>query len=157
MIAAVDTSPIIALSAVGELAVLDQLFDELLVPVQVRAELRLKPPAPELVALRALHGLVFVALRRPPQPETAVLHRGERAVISLAVRRQAVALLDDGPERKIAARMGLKVIGTLGVLLEARRRGHIDRLAPKLHTLRARGFRLSDVHIAAALQAAGEG
>jgi predicted nucleic acid-binding protein len=49
-------------------------------------------------------------------------------------------ILDDRPERRVAQSLGLPVIGTLGVLLAAKRRGLLDALRPELDGLIKFGF-----------------
>jgi predicted nucleic acid-binding protein len=68
----------------------------------------------------------------------AELDRGE--AIALAFQEKADWLLiDERVGRRFAQRVGLKVKGTLGVLLEGVRRNCIDDLQPLLDTLVAKG------------------
>jgi predicted nucleic acid-binding protein len=52
--------------------------------------------------------------------------------------------------------LGLPVVGTLGVLIAAKRRGLLDNVRPILQRLRASGYFLSDAVLAEALRLAGE-
>jgi predicted nucleic acid-binding protein len=49
-------------------------------------------------------------------------------------------ILDDRSARRLAHALGLRAIGTLGVLLAAKRRGVLERVQPSLHDLRERRF-----------------
>ncbi len=70
----------------------------------------------------------------------AELDRGEAEAIALALQEKADWLLiDERVGRRFAQRVGLKVKGTLGVLLEGVRRDFIDDLQPLLDTLVAQG------------------
>jgi predicted nucleic acid-binding protein len=56
----------------------------------------------------------------------------------------------------VARKLGLHVVGTLGVLVEAKRQGLIPAVRPLVERLTEQGFRLSTAVIDAALSAAGE-
>jgi predicted nucleic acid-binding protein len=84
------------------------------------------------------------------------LDAGECAAIGCALHHRAALLVDDLAARRQASAMGLHVIGTLGVLVLAKRRGLIPLVAPVVHDMRAGGHYLSDAALMAVLQAAGE-
>jgi uncharacterized protein len=85
------------------------------------------------------------------------LDRGEAEVIALARERAAdLVILDERLARRHAQRLGLKVTGTLGVLLHAKNRGHVEAIRPLLDQLRAGGIRLSDELVDRTLALAGE-
>ncbi len=83
---------------------------------------------------------------------------GERAVIAY-VRSHAgySAGLDDRQARLLAERMGLTVVGTIGVLLRAKEADLIPAVRPLLDTVQSEGFRLGIDLYQAALRLAGEG
>lgn len=62
----------------------------------------------------------------PPSIQTASLDRGELESIALAITQQALLLIDEEAGRRVARSVGLRVRGSLGVLLDAYRRGLID-------------------------------
>ncbi len=75
----------------------------------------------------------------------ASLGRGEEEVIALARDIGAeYVVLDDLAARDLAVSRGLRVIGTVGMLVAARRKGVIPSVVPLLENLREEGFRLSD-------------
>ena len=87
----------------------------------------------------------------------AQLDPGEAAALSLAVaRKPALVLSDDRPARLTAEHLGLTVKGTLGVLVEAKRRGEIAEVAPVVTELRNQGVWLSDRLVLRILDEAGE-
>ena len=62
--------------------------------------------------------------------------RGEAEAIALAIEVSAdVLLVDERKGRKAAREMGLRVLGLLGILAEAKRAGFIDRIEPVLEEL----------------------
>ena len=82
---------------------------------------------------------------------------GERAVIAFAFSHaRCLAGLDDRQARLVAQRMGLNVVGTVGVLLRAKQAGLTSSVGPLLDALQSAGFRLgTDLH-EQALRLAGE-
>ena len=63
----------------------------------------------------------------------------------LAIEKNAdIVILDDKDARKIARGFGLKVTGTIGVLMLAKRRGVIKEVKPLIEELIREGFRISD-------------
>jgi predicted nucleic acid-binding protein len=86
------------------------------------------------------------------------LGAGEREAIALAVEVHAQKIiLDDLPARRLAASLGLSVIGTVGLILAAKHAGLVPAVAPVLDEMVAAGFRLSQTVVAAVLASAGEG
>lgn len=64
--------------------------------------------------------------------------------------------MDDRLARQIADLQGLKVTGTVGVLLKAKKKGYIDAVAPLIEKLLSCGFRLSDNLRSNIIRLAGE-
>jgi hypothetical protein len=59
------------------------------------------------------------------------LGAGERAVLTLAMANPgAVAIIDELPGRRVAAGLGVKVTGTLNVVLVAKQLGHVWAWGP---------------------------
>ncbi len=152
-----DSSPLISLCGIGQLRLLEELFERTIVPVDVWQELADKPDAPEPRRLLLLRGLNVLPPRGTPPGEASLLGSGERSAIALALEQPGAWLLvDEMRARKVAARLGLEVRGTLGVLVEAKRRGLVDVVAPLVDRLLANGVWLDPTTIAATLRAAGE-
>ena len=64
--------------------------------------------------------------------------------------------MDDFKARKIAEGLGLNITGTLGVLIEAKRKGLITNLKAVLEGLAKTNFRITDELIQQALEMTGE-
>lgn len=72
------------------------------------------------------------------------LDRGEAESIVLARQRpHRFLLIDERRGRKIAQGQGIRVVGTGGVLIAAKRRGLIDAVGSRLDRLVAAGYRIS--------------
>ena len=71
-------------------------------------------------------------------------------------RRPATAVLDDAAARTCAKALGIEVIGTLAVVLRAKRKALIPSAADVLRALRMAGLRLDDQVVHLALKGIGE-
>jgi uncharacterized protein len=157
----VNTSPFCYLHGAGILHIMPAVLGRVIVPGQVATELsdgrRLGYDLPELLALP----WVDVRAVAPLSPELGAfgfLGAGERAVLTLALaNRSAVAIIDDLPARKVAARFGVKVAGTLNLILVAKQRGHLQAVRPILDRLHELRFRVSANLREHILSLAGEG
>jgi predicted nucleic acid-binding protein len=78
-------------------------------------------------------------------------------VLALALEcNDAIVILDDLLARRVAHSLGVRLTGTLGLLLDAKRAGLIARIEPALGTLQTLRFRLSPQIRAIVLGFAGE-
>lgn len=162
MIAVVsNTSPLTNLAAIGQFDLLRQLYAELHIVDGVWNELNAKgkrwPGADDVVAANWIkrHN---VQNRSLVEALTSDLDLGEAESIALAKELNAdLILLDEKEGRHTAQRLGMRVIGTVGVLLEAKARGMILSVRPHLDALRqTAGFYLSESLYQAVLIAARE-
>ena len=114
-----NASPLIALAAIGQLRLLPGLFGSITIPPAVAAEI-----APSIAARPEWLDVQPLAHWQPTQIQGSGLGAGEREALSLGLEGHADrVILDDLPARRLAHALGLRVIGTLGVLLAAKRRG----------------------------------
>jgi predicted nucleic acid-binding protein len=86
------------------------------------------------------------------------LDRGEAETIARALELDSdLVLMDEEEGRHTARRFGLRVIGVVGVLLDAKSDGVIEAVRPYLDALRqTAGFYLGDAVYGHALSLAGE-
>lgn len=161
MIVVSDTSAIINLAAVGQLSLLEQLYGTVLIPPAVRTEITAGGPnAPGAVAVNSLAWIRSVPIANEALviALSGQLDRGEAEAVALALEQRAdLLLVDERRGRSVATNVGLKVVGLLGVLLEAKAKGLLPRLKPVLDDLVSKaGFWISGPLIQATLRAAGE-
>ena len=160
-----DSGPLIALARLDLLALPGRFFDEVVVTPTVWMEVTRKPMRDETDRLEAAMsaGRLTLSTRSPADPSAApdVLTRGgvdagERSVILLALQTDATLLMDDRRARQAALALGLPVVGTLGLLTQARKLGMLMPLRPLLLHLRATGYYLPADAVALVLANLGE-
>ena len=161
MIVVADTSVLLNLGRVGQMELLLRLFREVVTPPEVAAEFhRLAAHAPRFTGLnlpawvRQQSATVVPALIRA----AAGLDSGESAALALAVEIRADAILvDERRGHAVAMQLGLRPLGVLAILLQAKASGALDRLEPVLNRLQTEaGFWLAPSLRARVLQLAGE-
>jgi uncharacterized protein len=155
-----DTSPLRALQCLERVELLRALFQNVVIPPAVMAELTAKTPrVPEFHVDRFPFITVKTPTRHEVLPESARdLGLGEREAIELAIElRPATLLVDDAEARDVAGKCGVETMGVLGVLLKAKQRGLVPALAPLVDELRTKiAFRVSSAVVAKLLRDAGE-
>lgn len=155
-----NTAPLIFLSKIGKLELLRIGAEVVYAPVTVLSELR----AIQDEATRAVQALLGTWLleKACTQPNllalaAQALDPGEAEVVALALELGTKdVVLDDLDARRFARRSGLQPIGTLGLLLAARRAGIIQAISPEIEALRKAGFRASDALVQRILAEAEE-
>jgi predicted nucleic acid-binding protein len=124
-----NTSPLILLAKIERLDLLGQLYETVLVPSSVYDEIRIRSgreteQVQTLIQSNMLHLRRAIADMVNSLPVD--LGRGERETIALAIETDAdLVVVDDQEGRRIARNRGLRVTGTIGILIEARERGLI--------------------------------
>jgi predicted nucleic acid-binding protein len=146
MVVVADTSPINYLVLIGSVDILALIYQQVLVPQAVFEELSAADAPVEVRAWLARKPLWLEVSSQEPTPDKSLdyLGRGERDAIALAQSAKADRLIvDDGDARREATRRGVPIIGLLGVLLEASRRGLLD-LSETVEKLRHTTFYVSE-------------
>ena len=157
-----NSSVLIALSAIGQLELIPRRFPGgIIIPEAVWNEVvetgKGKPGSKEVgaaswITVRDISDRhLFLLL-------STELDYGESEAITLSVEENAdMILLDEKAARQKARRMGLTVLGTVGILIWGKRHGYIDSLQEQLEILTKKGdFRLSRTVCDHALKSVGE-
>ena len=86
------------------------------------------------------------------------LDPGEAEAIALALELKSdLLLLDERRARTVASRLALRVVGLLGMLIEAKQKGLLPLVRPVLDDLEVKaGFWITETLRARILQVAGE-
>lgn len=124
MTAVSNSGPLMALAKVGSLELLRRAFRRVVVPAEVFAEVALAgADSADGALVREAVREGWFQLHSVPAPAAQAwpgLDAGETAAIRLAQALRADAvLLDDMAARRQALAQGLRVMGTLGILLRA--------------------------------------
>ena len=146
-----NASPLIALQQIGHLRLLEQFFGTVLIPPAVAREVAPTVTLPAWIERQVLTQPVG------PRILGVSLGPGESEAISLALETKArLVILDDRPARRLAQTLYLPVIGTLGILLAAKRHQLLTTIRPYLDALLAYDFRIAPSLYENVLRAAGE-
>ncbi len=154
-----DSSPLIVLTKIGRVELLPKLAARVVVPDAVWREVVVNKP--ERFDSQELAGAAWLNVLPVQGAEAdalrAELDPGEAEAIALANQYPGcVLLMDDRMGRREAARRGVRVIGTLGLLRDARRCGLIPSLRTEIDRLLEAGHFLSPSLVDAALCSVGE-
>jgi len=157
MILIADASALIALATCDSLALLEAVFGSVLVPEAVHAEVT-EVDKPQSARLRRyLHGKVRAVDMQRFVYLDAFADLGETQAMLLYKEMAAdYLLIDDRRGRRIARINQIKTIGSMGVLLQAKRAGHIPCVAPLVEQIAASSVFISESLIRTVLELAGE-
>ena len=155
-----NTGPLIILSKINQLELLKQMFTSVAIPPAVYRELMAKSG----IEVRRLDVALtqFIEITKEPEltPEiraiTNHLDAGEQHAIALAHAKNTTLIIDERLGRQAARQLGLTVTGSVGVLIEGKKRGYVSAVTPLLKSARQQGYWLSDELIAIAAKMAGE-
>ena len=145
--AVADSTCLIALEQIGLLDLLPALFDPIQIPPAVEREFGETPSWTTVVP--PTDAALVTALQM-------LIDDGEAEAIALARDRSWKAILDDLQARTVAKEMGLEIIGTVGILVRAKRGGLLAEVGPVLEKLSVSGFYLSEPLKIEVLRLAGE-
>jgi predicted nucleic acid-binding protein len=142
-----DASCLIGLSNIGKLDILSKLYSKVIIPPAVEREYGNHVPFTEVI--------------RPSDNDLVrslglFLGAGESEAIALALEWSAAIILDDKKARSVAEGMGLRPVGTVGILLLAKRERLIQSLTQTIDELEKNGFYVSASVKQQAIKLAGE-
>lgn len=145
MVAAANSTPLIALSKIGLFELLKEYFDEVIIPNEVYEEVVTR--GGDLFGAREVSTskwvkVIDVGNRLAVDSLSVHLGKGEAEAIVLAKEKNVLLIIDDKDGRAMAENLKVPVTGTVGLLMLAAEEGRID-LKTALDELIASGFRLS--------------
>lgn len=149
MIIVSDTTPISELAKVDLLDLLPNLFREVIIPQGVLAELQTGDhPAAQWVASDIPWLIVAQVKNQALVAELQCsfnLDLGESEAIALAEEQQAAQLLiDEQAARRVALSRNLPLIGTMGILVLAKRQDLLQSVKTVLDAMRGQGTWISE-------------
>src|SRR3990167_3894359 len=156
-----DSSPLIAFGSIDQLSIVFKLFGKVLIPQTVAQECladSMRPGATAIAKTIETHKIqIHSSIMFEGIDELlAILDQGEAEAISLAHSLKLPLVIDEKLGRGIAREMGIKIIGTVGILLLAKEKKIIKSIKPILQKLKDGHYFLSDALIKEVLKRAGE-
>jgi predicted nucleic acid-binding protein len=133
MIVVSDTTPLISLLKTGRLDTLEKLFGEVRIPDAVFEELTSNPRyKAEAATIRSYPYIDIISVSDTDAVEQVSredgLDLGESEAIVLTQEISAdLLLMDEARGRDVARSMGLRITGTVGILLLSYERGILDK------------------------------
>lgn len=144
-----DTSCLILLSKVDELAILKLNYNRILITPEIADEFDQELPDWFEVMRVKDRGLQLLLQDS--------LDLGESTALALAMEtNNATVILDDLKARKLAQKLGLKITGTIGVIIKAKLKGNIPSAKKILKKILNTDFRVNANVIDEAIRQAGE-
>ena len=141
------------LDKTGELEILNKLFGTIITTTEVAGEFG-----------QPLHS--WVEIKQPSDKNyqsiiEAFLDKGEASAIALAIELaieldDCLLIIDDLKGRKFANQIGLTIIGTIGVIVDAKLAGIITSIKPILTKIKSTNFRITEQLETIILKRSGE-
>ena len=157
MIVVSNTTPIISLSSINKINLLEEIFKKIYIPIAVYNEIRAK----NSYGFSEIEENFFII-----KPITNSIYKnillkdldeGEAETITLALEMKAeIILIDERLAYKIAKSLSLNPIGTISVLIEAKRRNLIKNLKNILEEMVVKGRWYSKNVLNEVLKSVGE-
>lgn len=131
-----DTSCFIVLSKIGELELLQKIYNQIITTPEILEEFGKR--LPEWVMIKE------VTDNYRQQILEMQIDKGESSAIALALEiPDSILILDDNKARKIAQNLKLKFTGTIGVIIKAKLLGIIPSVKPYFEKIKETNFRIS--------------
>lgn len=130
-----NATPLINFAAINRLDILQAMFSQVVIPQAVYNETTGSslPGSQSVLEAIASGWLQVYTISAIPAEIPTELDKGEREAIALALEiSEQRILLDEREARQVAQRLGLQVIGTLGILLLAKDNQVILQVQPLL-------------------------
>ena len=145
-----NSTALIFLAKINKLNLLRDIFGKIIIPEEVYFEVAVKGcgrPGSEEIRLAIKDWIIVKKVRNKELKKllSLILDEGEAACIALALEIKAdYVILDDLMARKIAGSLELNIIGTIGIILLAKKLKLIDNPKSIILSLRRAGFWLSE-------------
>jgi predicted nucleic acid-binding protein len=155
-----DASPIILLGKADLLKTVSPLAKVWIIPEGVIREVEAKRPIEPYLSEISYSSEVVQENVSKIHPSIAAwdLGRGESEVLTLALGKPGTGVvLDDLQARKCAALFDISLIGSLGLILLAKRKGLLNLAKPEIERLKAVGLHIDSAMLTRILTRIGEG
>ena len=155
----VNSTPLIAFSKVDKLELLKTMYEEIYIPGAVFEEVTKKN---DIVREKILQNdwihIEKIQDINDRRMYSAKLHAGEVEVMILAQEQDesVLVVIDDYAARKTAEFLGLRLTGTIGVLIKAKQQGILKQVMPVIKDMQFCGIYFSQKLIAQIKNLSGE-
>lgn len=137
-----DARPLIGMARIGHISLLQSLYKSIIIPPRVLEELKISSNKPGAMAVSEAirDGWVkIVALERASDSTvlSLLIDAGEAESIQLALEQNAhLLIIDDRKGRKTAKSRDIRIIGTGGILISAKKAGLLEKVSPNVPSIR---------------------
>jgi predicted nucleic acid-binding protein len=155
-----DASPLIAFSLLGRLDLLHALLGRITITDVVQSEILAggdrRGQTAIAAAIRARR--IRAIIDRWAEPRLLDLDEGEASTLRAAIHQSVpcLVLIDERAGRAVAKELGVAHVGTVGLIVQAKKRGFVPAARALFERLFAQDFRVSAELINEALAQAGE-
>lgn len=140
-----DTSCFITLDKIGAFDILHKAFKNIVTTPEIQEEFGSE--LPQWIEIRSVLDKTLQEVFK----ET--VDRGEASAMETS---NAILIIDDLKGRKLASKMALNFMGTLGLLVKAKEYGVISAVKPYIEKIHATDFRVSSSLVNLILEKTGE-
>lgn len=155
-----DAGPLVAFGRINSLWLLSEILGLIIIPETVAAECitNTSKKGASMIQEAIDNEIIKVHenTRNGNQEFSDILDAGEAAAIALALKLKTGLLIDEKLGRSVAKKLKLKIIGTAGVILLAKKNKLINKVFPLINDLKDAGYYLSNNLISEVLRQAKE-
>lgn len=153
-----NSSPIIIFARTDNLSILEAVVGSLIIPSAVYKEITEGGGFKEIEKIRESDWIKIdtIDISKEAEMLPKSLGLGEREAIVLARRLSLPLLVDDLRARKEAEKQGIEIIGSLGIIYVAKRKGLIKSAKDLLDSFIRSGYYISDKLYSTFLEEIGE-
>ena len=151
-----NASPLIVLLKINKLSILKKLFEKIVIPDTVYKEITAKEH--DKLVFDKLKWIETRSVRKTEMINLLekLINKGEAEAIILAKELNATLLIDDAKARKYAKLLNIEVIGTLGLLKMAKKRGLVQSVRKVIDNMLTEGYYIEDRLVRKILKDVGE-
>jgi predicted nucleic acid-binding protein len=144
-----DTSCLIILDNAEVLNLLKNLYGQVVITPQILKEFN--EPIPDWIVVRSVSDQNKISLLEMQ------VDLGEASAMALALEvKDCIVIIDDLKARRIAEKLNLRITGTMGIIVSAKRKGILPSVKPIIEKIKSSNFRISPELEAEVLRLAGE-
>lgn len=150
-----DTGPLIILFKINKLWILEKIYDSILIPKAVEKELLIKEDGKQIINQNWIESMMIEDSQSLKILKN-LLDDGEAETILLSEKEHLPVLLDEKKGRRTAKSLGLKVQGSLGTIVKAKKLHIITSVKETLEDILKAGYFIHPDLIEEVLKAADE-